>query len=138
MGYAYSYKCTNCNYEQSFNQGNGYLIHPQSFQDYIDRNRKIFHYKVHRKILELSKSRPDLEIEASFRVYKCPRCNLLYDKIFVRMVSEGLKLHSSRFRCTDCLTKLKLTNIHRLKKATCPVCGKNTFSRGSFRSTLWA
>jgi len=138
MGYAYSYKCKSCGYEETFNQGNGYLIHPQSFQDYMDRNRKIFHYKVHRKILNLSKEDNCLGIEASFRVYKCPKCNLLFDKTHVTVVSDGKILHTSRFRCSECSTGLKLTNIHRLKRAICPVCRKRTFTRLSYRSNLFA
>ena len=138
MGYAYSYRCKHCEYEETFNQGNGYLIHPQSFHDYMDRNRKLFHYKVHRKIMSLSKENNELEIVASFRVYKCPKCNLLYDKTHVNVVAGKETLHSSRFRCTDCGTGLKLTNIHRLKRAICPVCHKRTFTRESFRPTLFS
>lgn len=137
MGYAYLYKCRSCNYEETFNQGNGYLIHPQSFNDYMDRNRKIFHYKVHRKLMDIAKNNPDFEIEATFRVYKCPKCNLLYDKTHVAVISQGERLHASRFRCSVCRTRLKLTNIHRLKKAVCPVCHKRTFRRDSHPTTLW-
>jgi ribosomal protein L37E len=35
-----------------------------------------------------------------------------------------------------CRSRLRLTNIHRLKRATCPVCGKNSFHRQNLATLL--
>ncbi|HOI48832.1 MAG TPA: hypothetical protein PK167_05980 [Prolixibacteraceae bacterium] len=137
MGYAYSYKCSRCSYEEYFKQGYGFQVRPQSFDDYMGANRKLFHYKIHDKIISLSKVHPDLQIEAAFQVYKCPRCNRLHNKIQVSLVSGEGKNHDAEFRCTGCHTRLRLTNIHRLRRAACPACGGQTFHREALRDVLW-
>jgi uncharacterized paraquat-inducible protein A len=46
-------------------------------------------------------------------------------------------MHKSEFRCPACRSRLKLTNIHRLKKAICPKCHKRTFHREHSTHILW-
>jgi len=137
MGDAFAYKCHVCGYEEYFNQGHGFLVHPQSVIDYLSLKKKLFHYKTHRKIVELSRKYKDLKIKAAFQVYICPKCHLLYDKAEVKVYDEEKVYHKSRFRCSDCNSRLKLTNIHRLSKATCPVCKKRTFKRDHSVHVLW-
>lgn len=137
VGRAYSYKCSRCGYEEYYKQGHGYLVRPQSYDEYISTNRKLFHYEIHNKIETLAALHPDLLIEATFRVFKCPKCNLLHGKVQVNLTSEGRLLHSSSFKCRKCRTRLKLTNIHRLKHATCPACGKSSYHRGKQQILLW-
>jgi len=129
VGHAYSYKCTSCNFEEYYKQGNGYLVKPQSFSEYKSTNQKLFHYEIHNKILRLSRDHPELVIDATFQVYKCHKCNLLHNKVQVSLSEGDHSLHVNRFKCIKCRGRLRLTNIHRLKKATCPVCGKTTFHR---------
>ncbi len=129
VGHAYMYKCSNCLYEERLKQGHGYLVRPQSFEEYRENSQKLFHYEIHDKILRLSHDHPAMEINAIFQVYRCPKCNLLHNKVEVT-ISEGERLlHINRFKCSRCRSRLKLTNIHRLKKATCPACGKPSFRR---------
>jgi len=129
VGHEYSYKCTRCNYEEYYKQGNGYLVKPQTFEEYRSTNQKLFHYEIHNKILRLSGIHPDLMIDATFQVYKCPKCNLLHNKVQVALSEGERQLHINRFKCSRCRYPLRLTNIHRLRKATCPVCGKPAFRR---------
>ncbi len=131
MGYAYAYRCQKCGYEEHFNQGYGYLVHPQSVSEYLRLKKKLFHYRTHNKIVALSKQSTGLQIKAAFQVYMCHKCKILYDKAEIKVFDdEGKTYHKSQFRCTSCKTsRLKLTNIHRLNKATCPICKKNTFKR---------
>ena len=130
MGYAYAYRCDKCGFEEEFNQGYGYLVHPQLIDDYFKLTKKLFHYKTHNKIIELSKIHNNLQIEAAFQVYICHKCKILYDKAEIKIFNGEKTYHKSSFRCSACKnTRLKLTNIHRLSKATCPVCKKNTFKR---------
>jgi len=42
MGHAYKYLCMRCGYEQDFNQGNGFLIHSQTLEGYLEQNIKLF------------------------------------------------------------------------------------------------
>lgn len=137
MGDVYAYKCTECGYQEHFNEGHGYLVHPQSVDDYLALKKQLFHYKTHDKIVRLSKAHKNLWIRAAFQVYLCPHCQLLYDKAEVKVYDDAKLYHRSRFRCTDCGGKLKLTNIHRLSKATCPVCKKKTFRRDVVSHSLW-
>lgn len=136
-GHTYSYKCTFCGYEEYFKQGHGYLVRPQSFDEYLRINQKLFHYEIHNKIVRLSKNHPALMVNATFQVYKCPKCNLLHDKIQVTLTENDLSLHTNRFKCSRCRAGLKLTNIHRLKKAVCPACRKPGFRRENLNNLLW-
>lgn len=137
MGYAYAYKCRKCGYEENFKQGYGFQVHSQTAEDYLKQNKKLFHYKTHRKIVELAQNSRNLQIKATFQIYMCPACRLLFDKAEIKVYDDGKPLHKSRFRCSVCGARLKLTNIHRLKIATCPVCKKKTFKRDASLHGLW-
>ena len=137
MGDAFAYKCNKCGYEEYFNQGYGFLVHPQTVKEYLGLKIKLFHYKTHNKIVQLAKKNKNLRIKAAFQIYLCPECQLLYDKAEVKIYDEEKVYHKSRFRCSDCGRKLKLTNIHRLSKATCPSCKKLTFKRDHTQHVLW-
>jgi DNA-directed RNA polymerase subunit RPC12/RpoP len=136
-GYSCSYLCSHCQFEEIFMQGPGFQIKPQSFEEYVSGNNKLFHYKIHEKIVALAKVNPAILIGASFQVYKCPHCKILYNKTQVNIFSGEQLLHNNVFKCTHCKRRLKLTNINRLKTATCPGCLKSTFHRQKVKDLLW-
>lgn len=127
MGNAYPYRCEHCGFEESFNQGHGFLIHSQSVKEYLNQRTKLFHYKTHNVLKGLAANNKDLYLKAGFQIYKCPTCKVLYDKVEVVVYNNDEVVHKSNFRCSECKTRLKLTNIHRLKKAFCPKCRQRTF-----------
>lgn len=137
VGHAYSYKCSHCAFEEYYKQGHGYLVKPQTYQEYLMANQKLFHYEIRNKINAFAKSHEDLVIDATFQVYKCPKCNLLHNKVQVTLSEGDRLLHTNRFKCIRCRSRLKLTNIHRLKRATCPACGKASFRRQNLSDLLW-
>ena len=138
MGQAYTYRCEHCGYEENFNQGHGFLVHSQPVQSYLEQRTKLFHYKTHELLRKLSKQNNDLWLKAGFQVYICPKCKILKDKVEVIVFSQDeKKVHQSEFRCKECRTRLKLTNIHRLKKANCPKCHKNKFHISQTHRHLW-
>ncbi len=118
-------------------QGPGYQVKPQTFEEYVSGNNKLFHYKIHEKIVSLATVNPGILIGASFQVYKCPQCKILYNKTQVHIFKGEQLLHNNEFKCTHCKRRLKLTNINRLKTATCPGCLKNTFHRQKMKDLLW-
>ena len=138
MGHTYAYRCERCGYEESFNHGYGYLVHSQPVHEYLERRSKLFHYKTHQLIVQLAKTYNNLFIRAGFQVYKCPKCKILSDKIEVTVYNEEKVLHKSEFRCNNCRSRLKLTNIHRLKKAICPKCHNKTFQIDHQHPELWS
>ena len=137
MGRAYTYRCDKCGYEDQFNEGHGFLIHPMTSDTFFEIRKKLFHHKTNRVIKKLVQEHKDLFIDAGFKIYKCPDCNLLYDKIDVSVSNEGKILHKSEFRCTECRARLKLTNIHRLKRAVCPSCKNYSFRIDQRKLVLW-
>jgi Zn finger protein HypA/HybF involved in hydrogenase expression len=137
MGHKYSYRCEHCGYEEKFNHGHGFQVHSQPVEEYLKQQTKLFHYKTHNLIKELSNQFLDLYLKAGFQVYKCPKCRVLYDKIEVVIFNDEKVVHKSEFRCSECRTRLKLTNIHRLKKAICPKCHKKTFMINHSTQQLW-
>ncbi|MDD4107665.1 MAG: hypothetical protein PHH93_02985 [Prolixibacteraceae bacterium] len=137
MGRAYTYRCDHCAYEEQFNEGHGFLIHPLSLDSYIKSGQRLFHHKTEKVIKKLSENRSNLFINAGFKIYKCPKCNLLYSKVDVAIQENRKIVHKSEFRCNRCGARLKLTNIHRLKKAVCPMCRKLSFSLDHRKMALW-
>lgn len=137
MGRAYTYRCDNCGYEDQFNEGHGFLIRPRSLSSYLKSNLKLFHHKTCSVIERLAKEYKNLFIDAGFKIFKCPHCNLLFEKIEVKIYNDGKIIHRSEFRCTRCWARLKLTNIHRLKKAVCPSCNNSSFRLDRRKMVLW-
>jgi len=138
MGHAYSYRCDHCGFAESFNQGHGFLVHSQSVSDYLKQRTRIFHYKTHNLLLKMAQTSDKLHLKAGFQVYKCPHCKTLYDKIEVTVFENEEIVHKSEFRCKDCKARLKLTNIHRLKRAICPRCRHRTFHRDYAQHELFS
>jgi Zn finger protein HypA/HybF involved in hydrogenase expression len=137
MGHAYPYRCEHCGFEESFNQGHGFLIHSQSVTEYLSQRTQLFHYKTHNLLKKLAEENKELFLKAGFQVYKCPKCKVLHDKVEVVVYKDDKVIHKSRFRCSECQSRLKLTNIHRLKKAFCPKCRQRTFQINREHQQLW-
>ena len=137
MGHAYSYRCEHCGFEKSFNEGHGFLIHSQSVKDYLKQRTKLFHYKTHNLLKKLAEKNDDLYLKAGFQIYKCPKCNLLHDKVEVVVYDNEKIIHRTKFKCSKCKARLKLTNIHRLKRTICPQCHNKTFRIDHSIQKLW-
>jgi len=137
MGHTYAYRCEHCGYEEHFNHGHGYLVHSQPVKAYLSQRTKLFHYKTHRLLRQLVKQHEKLQMKAGFQVYICPKCKVLYDKIEVTVFNDEKVVHKSEFRCRICRSRLKLTNIHRLKEATCPKCHNHKFHLDHLQHSLW-
>ncbi len=137
-GYVKYYECSSCHYGEQFVQGPGFLVRPQSFPEYIAGNHRLFHYKIHEKIINLANRYQALLISATYQVYKCPTCGILFNKSKVNMVSDDMVLHVNEFKCTRCRRRLKPTNINRLRRAVCPVCLKPSFLRQKENDLLWS
>jgi len=106
-------------------------------RDYLKQPMQIFHYKTHRLLQKLASEDRPLFLKAGFQIYKCPRCKTLHDKIEVTVYDDEEVVHKTEFRCSQCKSRLKLTNIHRLKKAICPKCHRRTFHRDHSYLALW-
>lgn len=137
MGHTYAYRCEHCGYEEQFNEGYGYLVRSQPVKSYLSQRTRLFHYKTHSLLQKLAKQHENLQVKTGFQVYICPHCKILYDKIKVTVFNDENVVHKSEFRCRDCRTRLKRTNIHRLKKAACPVCHNHSFHLNHFNQRLW-
>jgi len=137
MGHAYTYRCSCCGYEDQFNQGHGFLVHSQPLKNYLKQRTQLFHYKTHRLLKKLMNKEDGLFLKAGFQVYICPKCKILKDKIEVIVSNKDRVVHKSEFRCTECRSRLKLTNIHRLKTATCPKCQRKKFQIDHEHHHLW-
>ncbi len=137
MGHAYKYRCERCGFQQNFNQGHGFLVHSQTLEEYMQQSTKLFHYKTRNVLKKLASQNNNLYLKAGFQIYKCPKCKILQDKTEVVVYDDDKVVHKSEFRCSECRTRLKLTNIHRLKKAICPICLKRTFKMDHLNIVLW-
>ncbi len=127
MGRAYTYRCGRCGFEKQFNEGHGFLVHPQRLDEYLKIGEKLYHHKTHKVLEKLSQLNQPLLLDATFKIFRCPHCHLIYDKVAVTIYDEKKIVHTSEFRCNQCRARLKLTNIHRLKAAKCPACNHASF-----------
>lgn len=137
MGHTYLYRCEYCGFEEKFNHGHGFLVHSQSVNEYLKQGTQLFHYKTHNVIKQLAEKYDNLQLKAGFQIYKCSKCRVLHDKIEVVVFKDEKVIHKSEFRCNKCRIRLRLTNIHRLKKAICPKCHKKTFQINHSHHQLW-
>ncbi|MCW0481167.1 hypothetical protein [Gaoshiqia sediminis] len=129
MGYSYTFTCQSCHHRQKLYEGWGFMVHDQPAKDYLLSQPVSLHYRTHQKIVKLSQQYPDLELKMEYRIYRCRHCLQISDKLFVQLISDGKVLHKTRFRCSNCQTSLKHTNILRLKYAICPKCKSQQFKK---------
>src|SRR5690554_1685064 len=106
MGKAYTYRCDKCSFEARFNEGHGFLIHPQPLDSYLKSGEILFHHKTHKALLKFGGKGKGFFLDAGFKIYKCPQCGLLYDKVDVTVYYDGKPVHKSEFRCSRCRSRL--------------------------------
>jgi DNA-directed RNA polymerase subunit RPC12/RpoP len=80
-------------------------------------------------VIELAAHGGQLQIKTEYKIYRCHKCLQISDKLFVQVSADGKVLHETKFKCANCNTNLKHTNIHRLKFAICPKCKSNRFEK---------
>ncbi len=129
MGYSYLFTCKECKHSQKLYEGWGFMIHDQPAKERTQSNSIKFHYKTHQKINNLSITHPDLQLKMEYRIFRCHRCLQISDKLFVQAIHNNQVLHKTQFRCTNCHTTLKHTNIHSLKYVICPKCKSHRFKK---------
>jgi len=137
MGHAYPYQCTRCGYQQDFYHGHGFLIHSQPLNEYLEQNQQLFHYKTQGVLIRLAAQNANLFLKSGFENYKCTKCKTLQQRKAVVVYDEETVIYRSEYRCSSCRVRLKLTNIHRIKLAVCPKCGKRTFRMNHNNLILW-
>jgi len=137
MGHAYQYRCTRCGFQQNFYHGHGFLVHSQPLNEYLEQNQQLFHYKTQGVLTKLGAQNANLFLKSGFENYKCPNCKTLQHRKEVVVYNNETVVHRSEYRCSTCKSRLKRTNIHRIKLAVCPKCGKRTFRMGRDNKIEW-
>ena len=136
MGHSYQFMCKDCKTTQHLYEGWGFMVHDQSVNTYLSNKKFKLHYKTHQKVVSLNASHPNLQLRMEYQIYRCKSCLQVSDRLFVQVKLGEKILHQTRFQCPSCKTKLKHTNIHSLKYATCPRCKSYKFKK-SKELVLW-
>jgi len=136
MGYSYLFNCHKCQHSQQLYEGHGFMIHDQTADELMSSNSRLVHYKTRRKIAKLTEKYQHLHVKMEYKIYRCHQCLQLSDKLFIQVERDGLVLHQTHFRCSNCGITLKHTNIHRVKFAICPKCKSKRFEK-SKELVLW-
>jgi DNA-directed RNA polymerase subunit RPC12/RpoP len=129
MGYSYIFNCRKCKYSQQLYEGWRFMEHDQTVQSVLDSKQINLHYKTRNKITALAKQGQQLQIKTEYKIYRCHKCLQISDKLVVQVLADGQILHETQFKCANCNSKLKHTNIHRLKFAICPKCKSKRFEK---------
>ena len=137
MGYSYSFSCSKCGYNQQLYEGWRFMEHSYTVGECLNSPLIRLHYKTREKIIELSKIHKNLHIETEYQIFRCRHCFQISDKLVVQVFLEDKLLHKTQFKCANCQSGLKHTNIHSLKYAICPKCKSNKFRKGK-ELVLWS
>lgn len=136
MGYSYLFTCRKCNHSQQLYEGWRFMEHDQTPESVMNSNQIKLHYKTRQKIKALAQSHEQLQLKTEYKIYRCHRCLQLSDKLVVAVWNGDHLLHQTQFKCANCNTRLKHTNIHRVKFAICPKCKSKLFEK-SKALMLW-
>ena len=129
MGYSYIFNCRKCKFSQELYEGWRFMEHAQTVHSILDSNQIHLHYKTRQKIIQLAKTHKQLQIQTEYKIYRCHQCLQISDKLFVQISHDDKVLHRTKFKCANCNSTLKHTNIHRLKFAICPKCKSKRFEK---------
>jgi len=129
MGKSYSFLCSKCGYRLRLYEGYAFMVHDQTVEKFLESPSVKLHYKTIQKIKQLSRQKKGLHLQIEYRIYRCRICHRISDRLFVQVTDDGKVLHETKFKCPECMVRLKRTNIHRLKYAVCPKCNSAEFRK---------
>jgi len=129
MGYSYQFRCKDCKHEQKLYEGWSFMTHVLSVESHLQSKQVKMHYRTLEKINQLHKRYTDLQLNIEFRIYRCKQCLQVSNKLFIQAIKDNTILHQTHFKCAQCKLRLKHTNIHSLKYASCPKCQGKRFTK---------
>lgn len=136
MGYSYLFTCRKCKHSQQLYEGWRFMEHDQTSESILNSSQIRLHYKTRQKIKTLAQNHDQMQLKTEYKIYRCPQCLQLSDKLVVAVWNGDQLLHQTQFKCANCNTRLKHTNIHRVKFAICPKCKSKQFEK-SKALMLW-
>ena len=136
MGYSYQFICKDCKSSLQLYEGWGFMVHDQPVSSYLKKKKSMLHYKTHQKLIELKELYENLHLKMEYQIYRCKSCLQVSDRLFAQIMQGDKILHKTRFKCPSCKIRLKHTNIHSLKYASCPKCKSKRFKK-SKELVLW-
>lgn len=134
MEQGYGFKCSQCGYQEDLLEGQGFMMHGLTVEQYLDHPFMKFHHSTHRKILYLSKKYSGLQIFCEYRGYLCTTCSIPATKLYVEVYKGGTTYHQSSFRCRKCNREMVENKIDLGKVYNCPSCHCPEFMLGNI---LW-
>jgi DNA-directed RNA polymerase subunit RPC12/RpoP len=123
MGSDITIKCSNCQSVESFMLGEGFMY--SSLKNVLN----LVHHKRRRRISEILNNHDVLDTEYEHRLYRCPECNRLYGRFYVKIFYDGDRVYETNFQCATCRTPLEhVQNEMETASYPCAFCGQKSLS----------
>lgn len=124
--------CGNCDYMDEFHLGVGMAY--SRLENVID----LVHYIRRKKIMDILQNHTLIPGSwehpnplFTHRLYRCEKCNKLYNRFYVKICYDIDLVYETIFRCNRCKIQLKVIDPANIPDHPCPVCGKATLNTDS-------
>lgn len=124
MGYGLEVTCKNCGAQEDYTLGVGMAYFP------LERVLHSVVPKRHReKVLELLKIAGDDGAEYSHTLFRCPKCETLNQRFYIRLSRGNETLFETKFRCGKCRSALMPISDEDVPNCRCSSCGSKSLER---------
>jgi hypothetical protein len=119
MGSEITVECTNCHSAKSFTLGVGFLY--SSLRSVMN----VIHYKRRPLISEILDNHDVHATDYEHRIYRCPKCNRLYERFYVKILYDQNDVYETIFRCGKCrITLEQVKDEMEASSYPCAFCGQ--------------
>lgn len=125
MGSGIEVHCKSCNHTENIFFGRGI------FQDYLMLAKP----KIRKQIENFRTNNIIKKMRYSLTLYYCAKCELPYNKFYIKMVSDIGAVYKPKYKCKSCKTKLELGYDSMIPDLKCPKCKEKKLEY--FDSILW-
>ncbi|MEF2144528.1 MAG: hypothetical protein V3573_03700 [Desulfovibrionaceae bacterium] len=119
MGIKIGIHCEGCGWTEGYRLGLGSGMY--SVKDTL----ALIPSELRIRITELIQAHPEHTEDFEYRLYRCPLCGHLFERMHVAMMFGQNRYWESGYTCPDCASPLEMvTDPEEIPSLACPICGK--------------
>ncbi|MFC1669918.1 hypothetical protein ACFL20_05945 [Spirochaetota bacterium] len=121
MGQDITISCSNCEYNNSFKLGTGYVYLT------IDNLKTFMNQEKWEEIQNIIRKENIFKYDYTHSLYVCETCGKLYNRFYVKVTyGKDKNVYQLNFNCPKCKTKLtRVKEDFPIDRIPCPVCKEN-------------